>query len=153
MSATTPLTILLIEDHDDSREAIKLWLEWKGYKVYTAADQQSGLTLAHEHQIDLLICDLQLPDGNGWELMEKLKTVKPVCGLITSGHCSGADIARSKAVGYLEHLVKPYPVEELEAWLMRVQKQLQNPDRALASQLPAQAIPPRPTPRRRAEPI
>jgi DNA-binding response OmpR family regulator len=124
----TPLAILLVEDHDDSREAIKSWLEWKGYQVFTANDQESGLSLARVHQIDLLICDLQLPDGNGWELMRKLREDKPVCGIITSGHCSSADIARSKAVGYLEHLVKPYPVEELDAWLVRVQDRLNQED-------------------------
>lgn len=119
----TSMSILLIEDHEDSREAIRRWLEWKGYKVSTAADQQSGLALAFEKDFDLMICDLQLPDGNGWELMEKLSAVKPVRALITSGHCSGADIARSKALGFLEHLVKPYPVEELEALLARIRDQ------------------------------
>jgi len=128
MNAPPQLTVLLIEDHDDSREAIKGWLEWKGYRVFTANDKQSGLALALTQSIDLLICDLQLPDGNGWELMEKVKAAKPVCGIITSGHCSAADIARSKAVGYLEHLVKPYPVEELDAWLTRVRKQLKKQD-------------------------
>jgi CheY-like chemotaxis protein len=124
MKTTLPLTILLVEDHEDSREAIKSWLEWKGWRVLTAHDQKSGLALGQKHPVDLLICDLQLPDGNGWELMEKLKEGKPVCGIMTSGHCSGADIARSKAVGYLEHLVKPYPVEELDTLLTRLQRDL-----------------------------
>lgn len=124
MKGAPLLNVLLVEDHDDSREAIKNWLEWKGWRVFTAADQKSGLALGTKQSIDLLICDLQLPDGDGWELMQKLKAVRPVCGIITSGHCSGADIARSKEVGYVEHLVKPYPVEELEALLERLQKRL-----------------------------
>src|SRR5262245_52926109 len=124
MKAVPLLNVLLVEDHEDSREAIKNWLEWKGWQVFTAGDQKSGLALGQKHSIDLLICDLQLPDGDGWELMQKLKEVRPVCGIITSGHCSGADIARSKEVGYVEHLVKPYPVEELEALLERVKKHL-----------------------------
>jgi len=124
MKTAPLLNVLLVEDHDDSREAIKNWLEWKGWRVFTAGDQKSGLALGQKHSIDLLICDLQLPDGDGWELMQKLKEVRPVCGIITSGHCSGADIARSKQVGYVEHLVKPYPVEELEALLERLQKRI-----------------------------
>ena len=125
MKAAPLLSVLLVEDHEDSREAIKNWLEWKGWRVFTACDQKSGLALGQKHPIDLLICDLQLPDGDGWELMTKLKAEKPVCGIITSGHCSGADIARSKEVGYVEHLVKPYPVEELETLLDRVKKRLE----------------------------
>ena len=127
MKGASSLNVLLVEDHEDSREAIKNWLEWKGWRVFTAGDQKSGLALGQKHSIDLLICDLQLPDGDGWELMAKLKEEKPVCGIITSGHCSGADIARSKQVGYLEHLVKPYPVEELEALLARIRKRLEKP--------------------------
>ena len=125
MKAAPLLNVLLVEDHDDSREAIKNWLEWKGWRVFTACDQKSGLALGKRQTIDLLICDLQLPDGNGWELMTKLKEDKSVYGIITSGHCSGADIARSKEVGYVEHLVKPYPVEELEALLNRLKKRLE----------------------------
>ncbi len=122
MNTGSSLRILLIEDHEDSREAIKNWLEWKGHKVLTAGDRKSGLALARTNAIDFLMCDLQLPDGNGWELMEELKTEKTIRGIITSGHCSGADVARSKAVGYLDHLVKPYPVEELDAWLVRIRE-------------------------------
>ncbi len=124
-TAPHPFTILLVEDHEDSREAIKSWLEWKGWRVLAAGDQKSALAFGRQETADLLICDLQLPDGNGWELMQKLKSARPACAIMTSGHCSGADIARSKAEGYMEHLVKPYPVEELEVLLNRVQRQLQ----------------------------
>ena len=136
MNEKPELTILLIEDHDDSREAIKNWLEWKGYQVFSANSRESGVALARKHAIDLLICDLQLPDGNGWEVMEQLGPSDSIYGILTSGHCSGADIARSKAVGYLEHLVKPYPVEELNALLGRVQKLLKEKKSKLAPRAP-----------------
>ena len=143
MKTTSPLTILLVEDHEDTRRAIKRWLEWKGWQVLTAGDQTSALAVGLKQDFDLLLCDLQLPDGNGWELMEKLKAAKPVRGIITSGHCSPSDIAHSKAVGYLEHLVKPYPVEELDALLERVQKQAARP----GSRPPAAGARNRPRPR------
>ena len=125
MKPAPQFTVLVVEDHADSRESLKTWLEWKGWRVLTATDQASGLALAQKCPIDLLICDLTLPDGNGWELMEKLKKTKSVRALISSGHCASTDVARSKAVGYLDHLIKPYPVEELDAWLGRIQKALE----------------------------
>jgi CheY-like chemotaxis protein len=140
MSEKPELSILLIEDHDDSREAIKNWLEWKGYQVFSASTRAAGVALARKHAIDLLICDLQLPDGNGWEVMEQLKPNGSIYGILTSGHCSGADITRSKAVGYLEHLVKPYPVEELTALLGRVQKLLKERNAKPPARAP---VPPR----------
>lgn len=119
-------TVLLVEDHDDSRDAIKRWLEWKGWKVLPANDRKSGLALGQAHPIDLLLCDLQLPDGTGWDLMKELSAGKSIRGIITSGHCAPSDIARSKSLGFIEHLVKPYPVEELDALLERIQKQIEN---------------------------
>ena len=122
MKERSRLTVLLVEDHEDSRNAIKNWFEWKGWHVLVAGDKKSGLSLGRKNSVDLLLCDLQLPDGNGWDLMEQLRSEKPVRGILTSGHCSPTDIARSKAVGFLEHLIKPYPVEELDVWLDRVER-------------------------------
>jgi CheY-like chemotaxis protein len=126
MKAETPFTVLLVEDHEDSRVTIKKWLEWKGWRVLEASNRKSGLALGRKHAIDLLLCDLQLPDGTGWQLMEQLNAAKPVRGILTSGHCASADIARSKAAGFLEHLIKPYPVDELDALLERVQRLLEH---------------------------
>jgi CheY-like chemotaxis protein len=125
MKRTSPYMVLLVEDHEDSREAIKRWFEWKGWHVLTASDKKSGIALARKNPIDLLLCDLQLPDGNGWELMEQLSAVKKVRAIMTSGHCAPTDVARSKAAGFIEHLVKPYPVEELDALLERIQEQIE----------------------------
>jgi CheY-like chemotaxis protein len=86
MKSVPQFTLLLVEDHDDSREAIKYWLEKKGWHVVAAGDQKTALALARKHAIDLLVCDLQLPDGDGWELMKQLQTIRPVLGIITSGH-------------------------------------------------------------------
>ena len=133
MKRTSPFTVLLVEDHEDSRDAIKRWFEWKGWHVLTASDKKSGIALGWKNSIDLLLCDLQLPDGNGWELMEQLSAVKTVRGIMTSGHCAPTDVARSKAAGFIEHLVKPYPVEELDALLERIQRQIEKPDGEVAS--------------------
>ena len=55
MKAAPLLNVLLVEDHEDSREAIKNWLEWKGWRVFAAGDQKTGLALGLKHPIDLLI--------------------------------------------------------------------------------------------------
>jgi CheY-like chemotaxis protein len=124
MNDTDPFTVLLVEDHEDSREAIKRWLEWKGWCVLEAADKKSAAALGRKHSIDLLLCDLQLPDGDGWELMAALKDHRPRCGIVTSGRCSSTDMARSKAEGFMAHLIKPYSVEALDDLLETVTQQL-----------------------------
>ena len=113
----SPLRILLVDDHDDTRYAIKDWFELDGHEVLDAADKRTALALGRKHNFDVLVCDLQLSDGDGWELMMELRSEKPVIGIAMSGHCAPADLARSKAVGFLTHIVKPAPTSEMEAAL------------------------------------
>lgn len=128
MNAQTSLNILLVEDHADSRNAMKRWLEFKGHVVLVAGDKKTACALAAEQPVDLLICDLQLPDGDGCELMKQLSAQKPILGIVSSGHGAQADIAKSKAVGFFDHLVKPYTVEELDAAIARVLQEINRRD-------------------------
>ena len=118
------MTILLVDDHDDTRYALKEWFELGGHKVLDAPDKKTGLSLGRKHAFDVLICDLQLSDGDGWELMTALRAEKPIVGIAMSGHCAAADMARSKAAGFLTHLVKPTPSDEMEAALAAAHREL-----------------------------
>jgi CheY-like chemotaxis protein len=123
-----PMTILLVEDHDDTRHALKDWFERDDHKVLDAPDKETGLALGRKHKFDVLICDLQLTDGDGCELMQALRAEKPVVGIAMSGHCAPADFARSKAAGFLSHLVKPVPPDEMDAALAAARKELTRAD-------------------------
>ena len=122
--ALPPMTILLVDDHDDTRDAMKDWFERDDHKVFDAPDKKTGLALGRKHKFDVLICDLQLTDGDGCELMRALRAEKSVVGIVVSGHCAPADLARSKAAGFLSHLVKPIPPDEIDAALAAARKEL-----------------------------
>jgi two-component system CheB/CheR fusion protein len=62
---------------------------------------------------DVLISDIGLPDGDGWELMRRLQLPRPIYAVAISGFGMSSDCARSRSVGYRHHLVKPYGVERL----------------------------------------
>ncbi len=68
----------------------------------------------------MLVCDLNLPDGTGWELMEKLRAKSPVRGIIFSAFDEPELVARSKAVGFAEHVVKGTTPETLLAAVDRL---------------------------------
>lgn len=117
--AREPVRVIVVEDHADTAEGVRKFLSRIGYKVYVAPDVASARALAKAVEFDLLLSDLQLPDGTGWELLTELNQSEsgPIRALAMSGFNTDADIARSKRVGFLDHIAKPLSVERLSAAL------------------------------------
>ncbi len=63
---------------------------------------------------DLMICDIGLSDGTGWELMDKLHEQGPVRAIAMSGYGMDHDLRRSRDAGFIEHLTKPINISNLE---------------------------------------
>ncbi len=112
--------ILVVDDHLDTCIGMKLLLERRGYSVRIANNVASALTQAAEDYPDLLISDLGLPDGTGFDLMEKIRLSSDVRGIALSGFGTEEDVARSRKAGFTEHLIKPVNVEALDAILKRI---------------------------------
>ena len=113
--------ILLVEDHEPTRNALSQLLARRQFKVTTAASVEEALSLAPDASLDLLISDIGLPDGNGFDLMEKLQKIRPgLKGIALTGYGMEQDLARSRAVGFLAHLTKPVRVQFLEQALGQV---------------------------------
>ncbi|MGI9115547.1 MAG: hypothetical protein DLM52_08720 [Chthoniobacterales bacterium] len=117
MTEKTP-RIIVVEDHADTAEGLRRFLTRIGYKVYIAPDVASARALAKAVEFDVLLSDIRLPDGTGWELMRELSREQPdVRGIAISGFNSEDDVARSKRVGFIDHIAKPLAPEELTAAL------------------------------------
>src|SRR5437773_6511855 len=107
--------ILLVDDHADTCEALKRLLTTRGHTVTVRHDMHSALETAENDQFDLLICDVGLPDASGVELMTRLRGNSSIRGIAISGFGTMADIEKSLAAGFAEHLVKPVNAERLDA--------------------------------------
>ena len=118
------MTILLVEDHQDTRETLQRLLKKRGHTVFGASDVKSALDLGRETPYDVLMCDLQLPDGNGYQLLRALASEREVIAVAMSGHCALSDLIRTKAAGFLTHLIKPYGIEDVQSALAMVQREL-----------------------------
>jgi PAS domain S-box-containing protein len=114
------LRLLLVEDHDDTREVLARLLSRRGNKVETARSAQEARSLSSGKTFDLLISDIALPDATGYELLEELSAKHGLRGIAMSGFGSDADLAESKAAGFLEHLVKPIDAKALDAAIQRL---------------------------------
>lgn len=71
-------------------------------------------------EYDLVISDLGLPDGNGFDLMSELRRLYGLRGIALSGYGMEEDIARSMESGFREHLVKPVDMQRLQEAITRV---------------------------------
>jgi signal transduction histidine kinase/ActR/RegA family two-component response regulator len=114
------LRLLLVEDHDDTREVLARLLSRRGYHVAAARDAKEARSLSSRKTFDLLLSDIALPDATGYELLAELTSKHGLRGIAMSGFGSDADLAQSKAAGFLQHLVKPIDAKALDVAIQRV---------------------------------
>ena len=108
------MNILLVEDHADTAAAMKAYLEAFGHSVVRAGTCEEALRQPDLARMEVLICDIGLPDGSGWELLPELraKAGQAYAVAITARGLPG-DVARSLASGFQAHLTKPFAPHQL----------------------------------------
>lgn len=114
------IRILLVEDHEATRNALAQLLERRQYQVMAAANVQEARAKAQDHEFDLLISDIGLPDGNGYELMKELGQAYGLIGIALTGYGMERDTDRSLAAGFGMHLTKPIHMQSLEQAISKV---------------------------------
>lgn len=122
MTPSGGLRILLVEDHEPTRTTLAQLLANRSYHVTSAASLAEARTFAAVENFNLVISDLGLPDGSGYELMNELKRRGTVMGIALTGYGMAEDIARSREAGFIAHLTKPVRVQSLDAALNEAMK-------------------------------
>jgi CheY-like chemotaxis protein len=69
-----PATILIIEDNPANHELAKYLLQAHGYATLSATDGEEGVSAARSHRPDLILCDLEMPVMNGYEVVRLLRS-------------------------------------------------------------------------------
>jgi PAS domain S-box-containing protein len=111
------MSILLVEDHESTREALTRLLVRRGHVVSVAATAAEARILAEQRSFDLVISDIGLPDENGFDLMKELHRRYNLKGIALTGYGSEQDVISSQSSGFLSHLTKPIRMESLETAL------------------------------------
>jgi DNA-binding response OmpR family regulator len=115
------LRILLVEDNPDTLRFLASVLRKRGHEVVTADCIAAARASATEPDapFDLLLSDIELPDGNGLELMRELGARGGWLGIAMSGFGTDEDLQLSRDAGFLDHLTKPIDLNQLDAVIRR----------------------------------
>ncbi len=112
--------ILLVEDHEDTAEAMADLLSVRGHQVTVARSLAEARAAAAASPFDLLVSDLGLPDGSGHELMRELSARYGLRGIALSGYGMEEDLRKSREAGFKRHLIKPVSPQALESAIQQV---------------------------------
>jgi CheY-like chemotaxis protein len=114
--------ILLVENHNEIRQFLALFMTRLGYKVFEAATGLEATDLVSTMQPDLIMMDLRLPEMNGVEATARLKakpSTRDIPVLIITAYGAGVDTRRARDAGAAEILHKPIDLTTLPNVLHR----------------------------------
>jgi CheY-like chemotaxis protein len=101
---------LIVDDVSDVTDMLSVLLTHAGYDVSTASRAQDAIALARERQFDVVISDIGMPEMNGYQLAEALRSLpgyESVPMVALTGYSMFDDRSRSLTAGFNEHVTKP----------------------------------------------
>ena len=116
-----PLRVLIVEDHSDTRRTLSRLLTHFGHEVVAADNVHRALEIIGSGDVDVLLCDIGLPDGSGYEVVSQARRKQGIQAVAITGFGTDEDLRRSKEAGFDFHLVKPIDLHELQTVLERLQ--------------------------------
>ncbi|WP_456407296.1 response regulator [Caldithrix abyssi] len=118
--------LLAIDDEPVILDAIKRVAGSEGWQVTTTSDARKGLELALKHNYDLCLCDIKLPDMDGFEFLQQLSQAgSPLPVIMITGYATVENAVKSLDLGAIDYLPKPFTADELLSALYRGDRYVQ----------------------------
>ena len=118
--------ILVIEDNPDVRENLAEILELSGYQVSTAQDGKVGVSIANKEDLDLILCDVMMPELDGYGVLRILNRNPKTSGIpfiFLTAKSEKTDFRKGMGLGADDYITKPFDdVDLLDAIEMRLKK-------------------------------
>lgn len=108
--------ILIVDDNLESLDLLDLLLQRTGYETMTAPNAESGLTSARQGRPDLILLDIVLPDMDGYQVLEALRSSKETRGtpvILITGKVQQGDKIKAHRAGADSYLQRPFSPQEL----------------------------------------
>ncbi len=109
-------TIVVIDDEVHIRSSLQEWLGMDGYQVWVAPDGRKGMQLYHDHQVDLVITDVLMPEMDGLEVVRTLRRLNSTIPIIVMSGGGGRDLdflIEAEEFGATRTLSKPFRLEDI----------------------------------------
>ena len=124
-SRLSNLTIVVVEDHDDARRYVGLFLDSLGANVVLARNGLEGLEATKNSHPNLVLSDIQMPGMNGFELLREIRAFGPDAGgtvpvIAMTAFVTYADRARILNAGFQAYLPKPFTPDKLSEAILTV---------------------------------
>jgi DNA-binding NtrC family response regulator len=132
--------LLIVDDEASIRDMLAFFFHKRGFEVQTASNFTEGLAAALRSTPDLVLSDIKMPDGNGLDLLRKIKAESPKTPVIMiTAHTSTPDAIEAMKAGAVDYIAKPFNVEELGLIVDRAlgEKQLRDENVYLKQELAA----------------
>lgn len=115
---SSPLTVLVIEDHPDQRELLMIVLQKEGYRVIAAANGVEALEKLEKEPAQLVLSDIMMPKMNGFELINRIRSnpaFKNIYLILITARIQEGDRVRGLDLGADDYITKPFSFSELLA--------------------------------------
>jgi two-component system, NtrC family, response regulator AtoC len=120
-----PNAVLIIEDEATLAKNVKTFLSRRGYEVRLAPDAAAGEAVFEEFKPDVLLLDLQLPDANGLDVLQRVRRSDPkVKVVIVTAHGNERIAVEAMKLGAADYLSKPLVLAELGVLLDQIVRQV-----------------------------
>jgi DNA-binding response OmpR family regulator len=108
--------ILIVDDEEVIRKFLKIHLNKQGYEVTEAEDGQKAIDQIGERKFDLIICDVMMPNKNGWEVVKEVKSNRelnrtPI--ILLSAKNDDVDMSKGYELGANYYMTKPFTKDQL----------------------------------------
>ena len=124
-SALHRTLILVVDDYFADRETLKSILEERGYRVFVAESGSNALSQVKEKHFDIVFLDIRLPDTDGAQIFEEVKTIDPEAAVIMMTGYSEEDlIRRAISHGAYTCIYKPFDVENILTVVGEISKKI-----------------------------
>jgi DNA-binding NarL/FixJ family response regulator len=121
-------TILVIEDHEPMRLNIVTILELEGYEVLQAPDGAEGLLMARDDKPDLILCDVTMPNLDGFGVLQALRADRSISGtpfIFLTAKSERQDLRSGMNLGADDYITKPFTTDDLlQAVTARLDREL-----------------------------
>lgn len=118
--------ILLVEDDEGLALGIEFTLKDEGFEVTRAEDVEEALKVFNENEFDVIILDVMLPDGSGYDVCKYIRGKSEVPIIFLTACDDEVNIVLGLDIGADDYIVKPFKVKELISRIKAIQRRFRN---------------------------